>query len=373
VSSWLIDTRLARPGTRLAPRAFVETRERPQPRQIFSAENYALFEERAKRRRVQHRLAAAQAALARFRLHEAAAALEEIRRLDPDLPELEALAGELEAARRSRTARRLGTWAIAAGVILAAWALRGLTTLPPSQTTRTAIATPPAPVTIDKRIVVPSNAAVDAAPAATMASLPAPVAAARQTLAVSSGTLDTTGAATKSASAPARRPSLDPAEFVPVHDVHDLIVPVPPAPIVDRQPASVLSAPVPVTPSSSANLPAAATTAPLTDDADLVRQVLQQYRAAYQRLDAASARAVWPGVNEEALARAFGDLESQTLTFQNCDVRLDAAEATATCLGTARYVPKVGGRVPRVEPRRWSFTLRRFGSDWRIETARAER
>ena len=105
----------------------------------------------------------------------------------------------------------------------------------------------------------------------------------------------------------------------------------------------------------------------------MVKQVLQRYRSAYDGLDARSARAVWPNVNELALARAFDGLESQSLTFENCDVNLRGEAAKATCRGSARYVPKVGSHEPRVEPRTWSFTLRKSGADWKIESARAER
>ena len=91
------------------------------------------------------------------------------------------------------------------------------------------------------------------------------------------------------------------------------------------------------------------------------------------RLDAQSARAVWPAVNEAALARAFDGLESQSLTFDACDVRQYGESATVTCHGSARYVPKVGSREPRVEPRVWNFTLRKSGADWKIDSARAER
>ena len=45
----------------------------------------------------------------------------------------------------------------------------------------------------------------------------------------------------------------------------------------------------------------------------------------------------------------------------------------ATCRGSAQYVAKVGSRVPHTEPRVWTFTLRKNGSDWQIENARAER
>jgi hypothetical protein len=121
--------------------------------------------------------------------------------------------------------------------------------------------------------------------------------------------------------------------------------------------------------------PAAATasTVRTPDDERLVRQVLLHYRSAYESLDARSAQAVWPTVNEAALARAFEGLDSQTLTFTNCYITFVEQAAQAICQGSMRYVPKVGSREPRTEPRIWNFTLRRSGSDWKIESARTDR
>jgi hypothetical protein len=82
---------------------------------------------------------------------------------------------------------------------------------------------------------------------------------------------------------------------------------------------------------------------------------------------------VWPAVNEAALARAFDGLESQSLTFDACDVRLRGEAASATCHGSARYVPKIGSREPRMEPRVWNFSLRKAEGDWKIDSARTER
>jgi hypothetical protein len=111
--------------------------------------------------------------------------------------------------------------------------------------------------------------------------------------------------------------------------------------------------------------------APAIDDRLLVTQALQRYRSAYDDLDARSAQAVWPTVNEAALARAFDALESQTLSFDSCEVQLrTATTAAATCQGVAHYVPKIGNRDPRAESRRWSFSLRKAGSDWTIDSAR---
>jgi hypothetical protein len=136
-------------------------------------------------------------------------------------------------------------------------------------------------------------------------------------------------------------------------------IPAPPAPAAAR-----------VAPSAA---PAAATITARPDDAQLVRAVLQQYQSAYHDLSAERARAIWPDVNESALQRAFQALESQTLTFDACDVQLRGRSATASCRGTAEYVPKVGSREPRVEPRMWNFSLRKTGEAWQIESVRTQR
>jgi hypothetical protein len=116
-----------------------------------------------------------------------------------------------------------------------------------------------------------------------------------------------------------------------------------------------------------------ATSVPTIDDEWLVKQTLQRYRKAYEGLDAEAARAVYPAVNHTALARAFDGLRSQSLAFDACDMQIRGGSATATCHGSARYVPKIGSRELHTEPRVWSFTLSKNGGDWTIENARAER
>jgi hypothetical protein len=78
-------------------------------------------------------------------------------------------------------------------------------------------------------------------------------------------------------------------------------------------------------------------------------------------------------VNRTALARAFESLQSQSLAFDACDMHIRGESATATCHGSARYVPKIGSREPHREPRVWTFTLSKNSGDWTIENARAER
>jgi hypothetical protein len=104
-----------------------------------------------------------------------------------------------------------------------------------------------------------------------------------------------------------------------------------------------------------------------------VKQALNQYARAYGRLDAGAARAVWPTVDERALARAFAGLESQDVSFDNCDIEVRGATANASCRGQASYVGKIGAREPRTEARQWRFELRRDGDAWKIESAEARR
>jgi hypothetical protein len=112
---------------------------------------------------------------------------------------------------------------------------------------------------------------------------------------------------------------------------------------------------------------------PREDDEHLMQEVLHRYRRAYEGLDAAAARAVWPSVNQAALVQAFDQLKSQALTFESCDLQPRGEVADAVCRGTARYVPKIGSHEPRIERRVWHFTLRRVEREWKIESARVDR
>jgi hypothetical protein len=143
--------------------------------------------------------------------------------------------------------------------------------------------------------------------------------------------------------------------------------PLPEPPVNLRAPAVEMPAALPrIEPPSAPPADASVSPTPPSDAAQIQR-ALGEYRQAYDRLDARGARAVWPGVNEQALARAFADLESQGLVFDRCDVNVGDDSATAVCNGSARYVTKVGTREPQVEPRRWTFSLRKSANGWQIQ------
>lgn len=135
-----------------------------------------------------------------------------------------------------------------------------------------------------------------------------------------------------------------------------------PAVVPDRS-----AAPLATKPAAAAAV-AAGTVTPRVDPRDSVRNVLERYRSAYQRLDASAARAVWPGVDAGALARAFSALSRQELWFEGCTIDVSGATADATCKGQSRIVPKIGGGSETVR-RTWQFTLRQSGTNWVIDRA----
>ena len=134
--------------------------------------------------------------------------------------------------------------------------------------------------------------------------------------------------------------------------------------------AGVASAAPAAAPASS---PVATPTSAARADESDVSQVLRQYARAYGQLDAGAARVVWPSVDERALARAFAGLESQNISFNDCEITVRGTTADAACRGQASYVGKIGSREMRTEPRQWQFELRRDGDAWKIESVEARR
>ena len=114
--------------------------------------------------------------------------------------------------------------------------------------------------------------------------------------------------------------------------------------------------------------PAAVPRSEPVDEMRPVRVALSRYEAAYSRLDAAAAGAVWPGVNRRELARAFDSLQSQRISLGDCDLKVKGATAVAECVGSATWTPKVGGGT-RTQPRAWSFELAKEEGSWLIRTA----
>jgi hypothetical protein len=172
----------------------------------------------------------------------------------------------------------------------------------------------------------------------------------------------------------APRPSPEPASLAPTAAVANPAVrsPVPEPPLaLDASPATL----PPVRMPGAAVLPepeALPSVVARTEQSEIQR-TLGQYRSAYSLLDAEAARAVWPSVDVRALARAFDSLTSQQLAFETCQFEIVGEAATAQCRGSATYTPKVGSRGPKLEPRQWTFHLRKVDEGWKIQSAQTRR
>jgi tetratricopeptide (TPR) repeat protein len=376
------------------------TAAEPRPHSLDFADGYTRFEERAKRRRVDRQLEAAQVAIERHRLQEAAAALDEVIELDPNVPELAALTSAFDNLHRSMAHAERGPW-IAAAVVFAVMVLGAswiedqggdhaignivmplwsrpilvLTALvqppPPAPLVTTTTDSQPEPSDTPRRAVRESDA-----PEPTLA--PRPSAPSGSPVELMNAPPLTEPARPSSVPSPAEHAAALPlaAVLTPTSPANPPVPSNLPVPVNPPVPANLPAVDRPLNPSTPSNAESTGSVAkPKADDELLVKQALQRYRVAYEGLDARSAQAVWPAVNQAALARAFGGLASQRLTFDSCDVQLrgETATATATCHGTARYVPKIGGGEPRTEPRVWNFTLRKSGTDWKIDTAQVGR
>jgi hypothetical protein len=103
-----------------------------------------------------------------------------------------------------------------------------------------------------------------------------------------------------------------------------------------------------------------------------IQNTLARYRQAFNPLNASAAREVWPTVNERSLSRAFDRLEEQQMSFDDCDIQVSETDrAEAVCSGSARYVPRVGSRTPRVDQREWHFNLVKQRDEWLIGAVEA--
>ena len=107
---------------------------------------------------------------------------------------------------------------------------------------------------------------------------------------------------------------------------------------------------------------------PTVNEEPRVRAVLARYEAAYSALNASAAQEVWPAVDQRSLARAFETLHSQQVSLGQCSVQVQGATASATCDGSIRWTPKVGGGSQSAA-RQWRFQLHNGNGAWQITRA----
>jgi hypothetical protein len=357
----------------------------PHPVSHTSTQQWQSFEGRMRYRRAERCVLRAEAALDAGMEEDARAALAEARALNGDTPDFDSLRATVlqrralahAAARRTRARRALavgfGTIAVLAGAVTM-WPTSERGTPRPSIPAAAAAAVPspsgaqpvslspnPAPsasTTPSTAFVAPKTEAVvptsgetpkpaDPLPLVQLSPKPGASESALPEIEKIEPQLHLASSTTGTASAAATPPSTSGADRL-VTELPTATIPIPKTP-----PAPPPPAPAPD---------------PRTIEEPQVRAVLAQFEAAYTNLSAQAARAVWPGVDERALARAFDNLESQQVALGQCSVDISGTSATAACAGTASWTPKVGGGR-RTEARQWRFDLAKANGVWRIERA----
>jgi hypothetical protein len=138
-----------------------------------------------------------------------------------------------------------------------------------------------------------------------------------------------------------------------------------------RRPAVSIDAPPPGAAAPVARVGRSVSAAPAPRDEESILEVLHEYETAVGRKDPLAAKAVWPALDDRALARAFNDLQSHSLALEDCGVTVtnSNAAARAKCQGVATSLPKVGRRKPISASHEWTFNLSKSGGDWQIESA----
>ena len=364
-----------------------------------STQEWQSFEIRMRRRRAERCLLRAEVALDAGFENDARAALDEARRLDWQSPDFDSLKARIDQRRAAEAAQRNGrrrvTYFAAAVLALAAAGSAFFVSDQSGQadaplaTAAANVAAPPTVTVAPVPISEPSSPEADAAPAP-----PEPQPAAVATPEQSPRDIGT-NRPERTSTAPADMKAgftlLGPAVRQAAADVPELpqiAVPTTSLPVQQSVPdttgmigrssiGSVTLPPVaetrvpdlppapPVTPP-----PAPRAEPPPAPDDSGVRAALAQYESAYSSLNAAAAHAVYPGVDEQSLERAFESLESQRVSLGSCSISMSGARAQATCQGRSTWTPKVGSGT-QSSARTWRFDLTNAGGTWKITRADA--
>lgn len=370
------------------------------PSSHTSTQQWQSFEIRMRHRRAERCVIRAEVALEAGFEEDARAALDEARRLNSGSPDLETVRATVTARlassaadRRAQLRRRAMNLAAAALLVFATgatafWTWDGespaaqtaAAPAPPAEAPPAAAATNTAVATAGDAAVTPKEAAAEA-PQKSAAPVTEEASVSEKERDAASPPAEPAVAERKPAAPPVadRTPPAAP-EPAPRIETPSPALAAPPSagtiaaasPPVESIERLVESLPV----ASVGSVPrrderAGADEPPAAVEEPRVRAALARYESAYSGLNASAAQAVWPGVDERSLARAFDTLESQRVSLGRCAVQVHDTTARANCSGSVTFTPKVGGGT-QTQPRQWSFELAQANGAWQITRAEAK-
>jgi hypothetical protein len=125
-------------------------------------------------------------------------------------------------------------------------------------------------------------------------------------------------------------------------------------------PTAAPATPAPATPAPTAAPPVQSEAAALLG----VRGVLDQYRASFEDRDVDALKVVEPGIDYEAMKKAFATVTGYVVRIDAKDIKVNGDKAVARCEVTYSPTPKPSGRI---RPVTIVFHLRRSGDVWVID------
>jgi serine/threonine-protein kinase len=143
--------------------------------------------------------------------------------------------------------------------------------------------------------------------------------------------------------------------------------PSPTAAAVTPPPPS-LPPPTPATTVPSPPVPTVPTVQSEAAARQAIRGVLDEYRASFERRDADSLRAVFPGVDYDYYKKIFASVTGYAVRIDFKEIEVKGDEGSATCIVTYLPQPKPSQKIPPVKT---VFHLRRRGDVWLIERLEA--
>jgi hypothetical protein len=104
------------------------------------------------------------------------------------------------------------------------------------------------------------------------------------------------------------------------------------------------------------------------DHTNAVLDVLNRYEEAYENLDSEALKLAWPSLDVQqlrALERSFSNYQWLEMDIENCNVRVDGSQGTATCQVRRVIKPRAGSR--QTDQRQTTFYLRFDNHSWVID------
>ena len=167
------------------------------------------------------------------------------------------------------------------------------------------------------------------------------------------------------AAPPSAPPAHNPTPSVPPAETP---VQLPPAPAPGVPPAPTVSAPPPA--NKTPVITAAEGTSSVVASQEAIRDLLRRYEQAVESRNLDALKRIWPGLQEEALRREFGQARRIDVDLDEPEITVSGGSGTVMFVRRYRVQTTDGQRLDTTS--RTTMTVRRTGTEWHIDRVRFE-